>query len=157
MLNGVASSGGVRRPESKETNLEKRVLLNTNSKSTSMNVKKFSSSVSLVSNKRDTLNSTVCQSNASVLKEKTIKVVNDGSNLVCVSCGKDVFMISHEKCVARYALSADSRVKRALSTSPVAAKSSNLGATSVVAKSRFSVAKTPIATNKVSHASALTP
>ncbi|GKC18825.1 hypothetical protein Tco_1020975 [Tanacetum coccineum] len=70
-----------------------------------------------------------------LLKAKTVNDVNDGSNLVCVSCSKDVFMISHEKCVARYALSADSRVKRALSTSPVAAKSSNLGATSVVAKS----------------------
>nr|GEU34726.1 integrase, catalytic region, zinc finger, CCHC-type, peptidase aspartic, catalytic [Tanacetum cinerariifolium] len=43
-----------------------------------------------------------------------------------------------------------SRVKRALFTSPVAAKSRNLGTTSVVTKSRFSVAKTPTATNKVS-------
>ncbi|GKB41955.1 hypothetical protein Tco_0886897 [Tanacetum coccineum] len=41
-----------------------------------------------------------------------------------------------------------STVKRALFTSPVAATSKSLGATSVVAKSRFSVAKTPTATNK---------
>nr|GFA14977.1 retrovirus-related Pol polyprotein from transposon TNT 1-94 [Tanacetum cinerariifolium] len=41
-----------------------------------------------------------------------------------------------------------SRVKRALFTSTVAAKSKNLRATSIVAKSRFSVAKAPIATNK---------
>ncbi|GJZ04979.1 retrovirus-related pol polyprotein from transposon TNT 1-94 [Tanacetum coccineum] len=40
-------------------------------------------------------------------------------------------------------------VKRALLTTPVAAKSKNLGATFVVAKSRLSVAKTPTATNKV--------
>nr|GEV13841.1 ribonuclease H-like domain-containing protein [Tanacetum cinerariifolium] len=103
----------------------------------------------MVSNKRETLNSTVYQSKASVLKEKTVNAVNDGSNLVCVSCGKDVFMLSHDKCVARYALSVDSRVKRALFTSHVAAKSRNLGATSVVAKSRFVVAKTPTTTNKV--------
>nr|GEW35809.1 retrovirus-related Pol polyprotein from transposon TNT 1-94 [Tanacetum cinerariifolium] len=39
-------------------------------------------------------------------------------------------------------------VKRALFTSPVAAKSNDLGATFVVVKSRLSIAKTPTATNK---------
>nr|GEZ76382.1 integrase, catalytic region, zinc finger, CCHC-type, peptidase aspartic, catalytic [Tanacetum cinerariifolium] len=43
----------------------------------------------------------------------------------------------------------DSKVKRALFTTPIAAKSKNLGATSIVAKSRLSIAKTPTATNKV--------
>ncbi|GKC26209.1 hypothetical protein Tco_1033503 [Tanacetum coccineum] len=136
----VTSSSSVRIPEYKDTNLKKRVLLNTKSKSTSKDVKKSQSSVSLVSNKCDTMNSNVYESNANVLKVKTINVVHDGSNLVCVSCGKDVFMISHDKCVAHYALSLNSRVKRVLFTSLVAAKSSKLGATLVVAKSRFSVA-----------------
>ncbi|GJU84314.1 hypothetical protein Tco_1291860 [Tanacetum coccineum] len=99
----------------------------------------------------------VCQSNTSVLNTKTVNAVNDGLNIVCVSCGKDVFMLSHEKCVARYALSIDSRVKRALFTTPVAAKSKNLGATSVITKSRLSVAKTPKSTNKVSSALSLSP
>ncbi|GJZ31143.1 hypothetical protein Tco_0576190 [Tanacetum coccineum] len=58
-------------------------------------------------------------------------------------------------CVARYALSRNSNVKRALFATPVAAKSKNLGATSVVAKSRLSVANTPKATNKVFSASSL--
>nr|GEV82030.1 retrovirus-related Pol polyprotein from transposon TNT 1-94 [Tanacetum cinerariifolium] len=131
--------------------------LHTNSKSTSTNVTKFSSSSSLVSNKLDTLNLIVCQSNASVLKPKTVNAVNGGSNLVCVSCGKDVFMISHDKCVSRYAFSADSMVIRALFTSPVATKSRNLGATFVVAKSRFSVGKTLTEIKKFSRASSLTP
>ncbi|GKA36026.1 hypothetical protein Tco_0722517 [Tanacetum coccineum] len=140
---------------SHSTPKNEQILLNTKSKSTSINVKKFSSSVSVVSNKRETLNSTVCQSNSIVLKAKTVNVVNDGLNLVCVSCGIDVFMISHDKYVARYALSVDSKVKRALFTSPTAAKSRNLRATSVVAKSRFSVAKTLTTTNKVSSASSI--
>ncbi|GKE45078.1 hypothetical protein Tco_1472362 [Tanacetum coccineum] len=123
----------------------------------SKNVQKFSSSVNVGSNKRETTNLIVCQSNANVLKAKTVNAINDGSNIVCVSYGRDVFMISHEKCVALYALTGDSRVKRALFTSFVAAKSKNLGATSVVAKSRFSVAKTPTTTNKVSNASLLSP
>ncbi|GJT67641.1 retrovirus-related pol polyprotein from transposon TNT 1-94 [Tanacetum coccineum] len=61
------------------------------------------------------------------------------------------------KKVSNSEVKADSRVKRALFTSLIAAKSRNLGATFVVAKSRFSVAKTPTTTNKVSSASSLSP
>ncbi|GKB64671.1 retrovirus-related pol polyprotein from transposon TNT 1-94 [Tanacetum coccineum] len=49
-------------------------------------------------------------------------------------------------CVARHALSRKSSVKRALFTSPLPARSKNLGATSIVNKSRLSVARTPTAT-----------
>ncbi|GKA67937.1 retrovirus-related pol polyprotein from transposon TNT 1-94 [Tanacetum coccineum] len=146
----IESSNSVRRPKSKDTKSKNRVSHNTIDKSSSVHVRKMSSSVSIDSYKCETMNSTVCQSNASVLNTKTVNVVNDGSNIVCVYCGKDVFMLSHEKCVARYALSRDSKVKRALFTTPIAAKCKNLGTTSIVVKSRLSVAKTPIATNKVS-------
>ncbi|GJX62203.1 hypothetical protein Tco_0295103 [Tanacetum coccineum] len=115
----------------------------------------ISHSVSIYSNKCETKDSNVCQTNASVSNSKTVNAVNDGSTIVCVSRGKDMFLISHEKCVACYALSRNSNVKRALFTTPVAAKSKNLGATSVVAKSRLSVANTPKATNKVFSASSL--
>ncbi|GKE35568.1 hypothetical protein Tco_1454890, partial [Tanacetum coccineum] len=151
----VESSNSVRRPKSKETKSKNRVLKNTNDKSSSVHVRKMSSSGSIDSNKHETLNLTVCQSNASVLKTKTVNAVNDGLNIICVSCGKDVFMISHEKCFARYALFRDSRVKRALFTTPVATKSKNLETTSVVAKSRLSVVKTLTITNKVSSALSL--
>ncbi|GKA07764.1 retrovirus-related pol polyprotein from transposon TNT 1-94, partial [Tanacetum coccineum] len=52
-------------------------------------------------------------------------------------------------CVARHALSRKSSVKRALFSSPLAAQSKHLGATSVVTKSRLSVATTPTAISKV--------
>ncbi|GJV72351.1 integrase, catalytic region, zinc finger, CCHC-type containing protein [Tanacetum coccineum] len=149
MSNRVRSSNSVRRSKSDDNNSKNRVLKNTNDKSSTTHVRKVSSSVSASSNKCETKDSTICHSNASVLNTKIVNVVNDGSNIVCVTCGKYMFMLSHEKCVARYALSKDSRVKIALFTSPVAAKSKNLGATSVVAKSRLSVAKTPTTTNKV--------
>ncbi|GKA56406.1 ribonuclease H-like domain-containing protein [Tanacetum coccineum] len=119
--NGVESSNSVRRPKSKDIKLKNRVLKNTNDKSSSTHVRKVSSSVRIDSNKRKTMNSTVCQSNASVLNTKTVNAVND-----------------------------DYRVKRALFTTPVVAKSKNLEATSVVVKSRLSVAKTSTTTNKVS-------
>ncbi|GJU37423.1 hypothetical protein Tco_1185777 [Tanacetum coccineum] len=122
---------------------------NANVNATPKDVNKSQSSVSLVFNKRDIMNLTVFASNTNVLKEEIVNDVHDGLNLVCVSCGKDVFMLSQDKCVARYALSPNSRVKRSLFTSPVVAKSSRLGATLVVTKSRFSVATPPKATNKV--------
>ncbi|GJU40418.1 hypothetical protein Tco_1193375 [Tanacetum coccineum] len=149
---GVASSSTVRRPESKDNNLKNNVLLHTKSKSTSKDVKKSQSSVSLVSNKHETLNSNVSESKANVLNAKIVNAVKISLNLVCVSCGKDVFMISHDKCVARYALSENSRVKTTLFTSPITVKSSKLGATPIVMKCRFSIATPPPqikATNKV--------
>ncbi|GKB84409.1 hypothetical protein Tco_0956681 [Tanacetum coccineum] len=146
----VESSNSVRRQKSKDTKSKDKVLKNKNDKRPSAHVWKMSSSVSIDSNKHETMHSNICQSNASVLSTKTINAVNDGSNIVCVSCGKDVFLPFHEKCVARYALSRNSSVKRALFTTPIATKSKNLGATFVVAKSRLSVAKTTTTTNKVS-------
>ncbi|GJS27163.1 retrovirus-related pol polyprotein from transposon TNT 1-94 [Tanacetum coccineum] len=145
----VESSNSVRRPKSKDTKSKDSVSKNTNDKRPSAHVRKMSSSVSIDSNKRKTMHSILCQSNASVLNTKSVNAINDGLDIVCVSCGKDVFLLSHGKCVTRYALSRDSKVKIALFTTPVAAKSKNLGATSVVSKSSLSVAKTPTATNKV--------
>ncbi|GJT76894.1 retrovirus-related pol polyprotein from transposon TNT 1-94 [Tanacetum coccineum] len=122
---GVESSNSVKRPKSKDTKSKNRVLKNTNVKSPSTNARKVSSSVSVGSNKREIMNSTVCQSNANVLKAKTVNVVNDGSNIVCVSCGNDVFMLSHEKFVARYALFVDSRVQRSLQAQVLKVRSDN--------------------------------
>ncbi|GJW22160.1 retrovirus-related pol polyprotein from transposon TNT 1-94 [Tanacetum coccineum] len=143
----VESSNSVRRPKSKGTKSKNRVLKNT--KSSSAYVRKISRSVSIDSNNCETKDSNVCQTNESVSNSKSVNVVNDDSNIVCVSYGKDVFLLSYEKCVAHYALSSNSNFKRALFTTPVAAKSKNLGTTYVVAKSRLSVANTPKAINKV--------
>ncbi|GKB08983.1 retrovirus-related pol polyprotein from transposon TNT 1-94, partial [Tanacetum coccineum] len=148
---GVESSHSVRRSTSKDIKSKNSILKNT--KSSSTYVWKTLNSACLDSNKSDTKTSNVCQTNACISNSKTVKacvnVVKDGSNIVCISCGNDVFLNSHEKCVARHALSRKSSVKRALFTSPLAAKSKILGATSVVTKSRLSVAKTPTATSKV--------
>ncbi|GJY80712.1 retrovirus-related pol polyprotein from transposon TNT 1-94, partial [Tanacetum coccineum] len=143
----VETSNSIRRPKSKGTKSKNRVLKNT--MSSYAYVRKISRSVSIESNKCETKDLNVCQTNASVSDSNTVNVVNDGSNIVCVSCGKYVFLLSHEKCVARYALSRNSNVKRALFTKPIAAKSKNLVTTFVVAKSRLSVASTLKATYKV--------
>ncbi|GJX87915.1 integrase, catalytic region, zinc finger, CCHC-type containing protein [Tanacetum coccineum] len=103
----------------KDTKSKDRVLKNNNDKRPSVHVWKMSISVSIDSNKRETMHLNMC------------------------------FLLSHKKCVARYAFSRNSSVKRALFTTPIVAKSKNLGATSIVAKSRLSIAKIPTATNKV--------
>ncbi|GJU00901.1 retrovirus-related pol polyprotein from transposon TNT 1-94 [Tanacetum coccineum] len=114
----VESFNSVRRPKSKGTKLKNRVLKNT--KSSSAYVWKMSSSVSIDSNKCETKDSNVCQTNASVSNFKTVNAVNDG-----------ILML---------------REPYSLVTTQ---KSKNLGATYVVAKSRLCVAKTLKATNKV--------
>nr|GEV37627.1 hypothetical protein [Tanacetum cinerariifolium] len=148
-LTSVESSNSVRRPKSKDTKSKDRVLKNNNDKRPSIHVWKMSSSVSIDSNKRETMHLNLCQSNAILLSTKTVNAVNDGSNIVNVSLGKDVSLLSHEKCVARYALSRSSSVKRALFTTMIVPKSKNFRATSIVVKSILSVVKTPTATNKV--------
>ncbi|GJX86588.1 retrovirus-related pol polyprotein from transposon TNT 1-94 [Tanacetum coccineum] len=124
---GVESSKSVRRSKSKDNNSKNRVLKNT--KSSSVYVWKKSSSTSLDSNKHQTKYLDACQKNT------------------CVSDSKN--------CVARNPLTRKSSVKRALFTTPLATKSKNLGATSIVAKSRLSVVNSLKATNKVSSASPL--
>ncbi|GJW45701.1 retrovirus-related pol polyprotein from transposon TNT 1-94 [Tanacetum coccineum] len=150
---GVGSSNSVRRPKSKDNKSKNNVLKNT--KSSSTYVLKTTNNVCLDSNKCETTPLNVCQTNACITSSKIVNAVNDGLNMLCISCGLDVFLHSHEKCVARNALTRKSSVKITLFTSPVASKSKSLGTTSVVAKSRFSVAKTPTATYKVSSVSPL--
>nr|GEU43989.1 retrovirus-related Pol polyprotein from transposon TNT 1-94 [Tanacetum cinerariifolium] len=65
------------RPKSKDTKSKNRVLKNTNAKSSTVHVRKMSRSASIDSNKRETKNSNVFQSNASVLSTKIVNAVND--------------------------------------------------------------------------------
>ncbi|GJT75302.1 retrovirus-related pol polyprotein from transposon TNT 1-94 [Tanacetum coccineum] len=61
---GVESSHSVKRPKYKDNKSKNRVLKNTNVKIPSTNDRKVSNNVSVGSNKRETMNSTVCQSSA---------------------------------------------------------------------------------------------
>nr|GEV25044.1 hypothetical protein [Tanacetum cinerariifolium] len=143
-INGVESSNSVRRLKSKDNKSKNNVLKNT--KSSSTYVWKTTSSAWLNSNKCETKTSNDCQTNACISNSKTVTAINDCSNIVRISCGNDVFLHSHKKCVARHALSKKFSVKTTLFTFPLAARSKNFGATSVVIKSRLSIAKTPTAT-----------
>ncbi|GKD60898.1 retrovirus-related pol polyprotein from transposon TNT 1-94, partial [Tanacetum coccineum] len=78
---GVESSNSVRRQKSKDTKSKNRVLKNTNAKSSTAHVRKMSRSVSIDSNKCETMNSTLCHANKSVLNTKNVTAVNDGTDI----------------------------------------------------------------------------
>ncbi|GKF03687.1 hypothetical protein Tco_0030610 [Tanacetum coccineum] len=122
---GVGSSHSVRRSMSTDIKSKNSILKNINSSSTY--VWKTLNSACLDSNKSNIKTSNVSQTNACISNSKAVKacvnVVKDGSNIGCISCGNDVFFNSHEKCVARHALSRKSSLKRALFTSPLEAQS----------------------------------
>ncbi|GJR46451.1 retrovirus-related pol polyprotein from transposon TNT 1-94 [Tanacetum coccineum] len=65
---GVGSSNSVRKPKSKDNKSKNKVLKNTNANSSSAYVRKTPSSIRIDSNKRETINSNECQSNASVIQ-----------------------------------------------------------------------------------------
>ncbi|GJW57103.1 retrovirus-related pol polyprotein from transposon TNT 1-94 [Tanacetum coccineum] len=124
---GVESSNSVRRPKSNDIKSKNRVLKNTNAKSSTAHVWKMSRSASIDSSKRETMHSNVCQSNASVLNTNNVTAVNDG-----IQVSKEPYSLPR-----------------------ITAKSKNLGATYVVAKSILSIAKTPTTTNKSKNAQSL--
>ncbi|GJV25518.1 integrase, catalytic region, zinc finger, CCHC-type containing protein [Tanacetum coccineum] len=80
-------------------------------------------------------------------KNRVLKNTNDKSSSAHVQKVSSSFRIDSNKFLGR----------NCLTHYPLAAKSKNLGATSVVVKSRLSVAKTPTTTNKVSSALSLSP
>ncbi|GJR04108.1 retrovirus-related pol polyprotein from transposon TNT 1-94 [Tanacetum coccineum] len=80
-------------------------------------------------------------------KDRVLKNTNDKRPSIHVrkmSSSVSIDSNKREQCIQ-----IDSKVERALFTAPIATKSNNLRATTVVAKSRLSVAKTSTATNKV--------
>ncbi|GJR36155.1 hypothetical protein Tco_1211839 [Tanacetum coccineum] len=76
--------------------------------------------------------------------EKVKKIVTNvddknalkAKDVLCVSCDQNVLTTCHDKCLAKYKLSANSKVRRALYTAHRTAKSKTLNTTPVVAKTR---------------------
>ncbi|GJU76561.1 hypothetical protein Tco_1273631 [Tanacetum coccineum] len=73
---------------------------------------------------------------ANVNAENALKV---NVSVLCVSCNKNVLTPCHDKCLARYKLFVNSKVRRALFTTANVAKSKFLDITLVVTKTRFVV------------------
>nr|GEV13882.1 hypothetical protein [Tanacetum cinerariifolium] len=76
---GVESFNSVRRPKSKDTKSNNRALKNTNAKSLTAHVQRMSRSVSIDSNKGETMNLTIFHANKSVLNTKNNVTVSSCS------------------------------------------------------------------------------
>ncbi|GJY65991.1 integrase, catalytic region, zinc finger, CCHC-type containing protein [Tanacetum coccineum] len=74
-------------------------------------------------------------------------------DVMCVLCDKNVLTPCHDKCLAKYKLSVNSKVRRSLFTTHRTAKSKFVDTTPVVAKTRFAVVTPLSAKNKDSSAS----
>nr|GFC01551.1 integrase, catalytic region, zinc finger, CCHC-type, peptidase aspartic, catalytic [Tanacetum cinerariifolium] len=71
-----------------------------------------------------------------------VKNALKAKNVLCVSCNKNVHILCHDKCLAKYKLNEPSKVRRALFTTPRTTKSTFADTTLVVSKNRFSVKTT---------------
>ncbi|GKD36294.1 hypothetical protein Tco_1251803 [Tanacetum coccineum] len=147
-LKGVIS---VRRPSRRRTSLKNSIL--SHSKIHPENVE-----VQVRKNKKTNVISDV-----NVVKTKDhVENVNAENalkanvNVMCVLCHKNMLISCHDKCLSNYKLFVNFKVKRALFTSPKAAKSKFLDTTHIIAKTRFVVVNPLNAKDKDSSASLTT-
>ncbi|GKD83839.1 hypothetical protein Tco_1350678, partial [Tanacetum coccineum] len=156
-LTGIEKSFSVSIPKFKSDKLKKSVLHSNKDRRPSKELKKEDSHGSNVSNKSVTSSLNISKTKTNVLNAKDVNTLNACNDVLCVSCGRNVFTPNHNICVAKIALFVNPKAKRALFQSPIAAKSRRLGTTPVVAKTRFNVAMPVSAPNKVSSAEKVTP
>ncbi|GJZ92883.1 hypothetical protein Tco_0664948 [Tanacetum coccineum] len=75
-----------------------------------------------------------------------VKTALKAKDVLCVSFDQNVLTPCHDKCLAKYKFSVNSKVRRALFTTPRTAKYKSLDTTSVVAKTRNSWAHSALET-----------
>ncbi|GJZ74464.1 hypothetical protein Tco_0638610 [Tanacetum coccineum] len=136
-----------------ENDLLKTKLRNTRKRSW----KKVESHVRNNNKENVTSNANVSKTNASVMNVNALKMSHMNLNVMCVYCGNCVFTSCLEKCVAKYVLSVNSKAKRALFTSLIAAKTKSVVPTPIAVKTRFVVATPLTLKNKISSSTPQTP
>ncbi|GKC08197.1 hypothetical protein Tco_0999807 [Tanacetum coccineum] len=140
----------VRRQKSKGSHEKNSFFTNAKSRSTSRSWKKVESHVRNNNKENVTSNANVSKTNVSVMNVNALKMSHMNLNVMCVYYGNCVFTSCPEKCVAKYVLSVNSKAKRALFTSLIAAKTKSVVATPIAMKTRFVVATPLTLKNKIS-------
>ncbi|GJS86358.1 hypothetical protein Tco_0768994 [Tanacetum coccineum] len=140
-LKGVSS---VRRPSTRSSSSKNSVLSNTKNQTEVVEVsprtnkkRKVTSQIHVVKNKYYV---------ATVDVKNALKAKIDVS---CVSCKKNMLTPCRDKCLAKYKWYVHSNVRRALFTTPKAAKTKSIDTTPVVEITRFTVVTPLSAKNKV--------
>ncbi|GJV06053.1 integrase, catalytic region, zinc finger, CCHC-type containing protein [Tanacetum coccineum] len=112
----------VRRPSNRDSSFNNSVLSNTKNSSEKVEVSDRSNKKSDVAN----------------VTNDDIKNALIAKNVLCVSCAKNVLIPCHNNCLAKYTLNVQSKVRRALFTTPRTVKYKFKDPTPIVSKTRFS-------------------
>nr|GEZ48031.1 hypothetical protein [Tanacetum cinerariifolium] len=131
----LSAASSVRRPLNRDSLLKNNVLSNTIK--SSENVK-----ASIRTNKKTYVASKNVVSNKKIVTDMDVKNALEAKDVLCVSCAKNVLISCHDKCLVNYKLNVNSKVKRALLTTPRIVKSKFEDNTLVVSKTRFSIKTT---------------
>ncbi|GJU58015.1 hypothetical protein Tco_1235781 [Tanacetum coccineum] len=113
----------VRRPSNRDSSFKNSVLSNTKNSSEKVEISDSSNKKSDVAN----------------VTNDDIKNALIAKNVLCVSCAKNVLIPCHDNYLAKYKLNVQSKVRRALFTTPRTVKSKFKYPTPIVSKARFSV------------------
>ncbi|GJR98177.1 hypothetical protein Tco_0270351 [Tanacetum coccineum] len=130
---GLKDATSVRRPLSRGSSSKNSVLPNTKGHSADVEVHVKSNKKTNVASKKNVVQKKKIVTNVDVKNAPKVK------DVLCISCDKNVLIPCHDKCLAKYKLNDHSNIRRALFTTPRAAKSKSLDTTLVVAKTRFSI------------------
>ncbi|GJT28197.1 hypothetical protein Tco_0908472 [Tanacetum coccineum] len=117
----------VRRSSSRDSPFKNSVFSNTKKSS-----KKVEVYVRI--NKKTDVPSKNVVSNKKIVVVVDVKNTLKAKNVLCVSCTKYVLILCHDKCLANYKLNVDSKVRRALFTTP---RPKSVDTTLIVSKTRF--------------------
>ncbi|GKD17069.1 hypothetical protein Tco_1206227 [Tanacetum coccineum] len=131
----LSAASSVRRPLNKDSSLKNSVLSNTKKSSEKVDV-------SVSTNKKTYVTSKNVVLNKKIIANVDVQIALKVKDVLCVSCAKNMLILSHDKCLANYKLNVHSKVRRALFTTPRTAKFTFEDITRVVSKTRFSVKTT---------------
>ncbi|GJX81483.1 hypothetical protein Tco_0330964 [Tanacetum coccineum] len=132
---GLSAASSVRRPLNRDLPLKNSVLSNTKKSSEKVEV-------SVRTNKKTYVASKNVVSNKKIVTHVDVQNSLEAKDVLCVSCAKNMLIPCHDKCPANYKLNVQSKVRRALFTTPRTAKYAFIDTIRVVSKTRFSVKTT---------------
>ncbi|GJV92416.1 copia protein [Tanacetum coccineum] len=129
---GMRATSSVRRPTYRDSSFKNSVLLDTKNSSEKVEVSDKSYNKPYVASKHVALDK-------KIVTNDDIKNAFIPKNVLCVTYAKNVLLLCHDNCLAKYKLNTHLNVRRALFTTPRTVKSTFKDTTPVVPKTRFSV------------------
>ncbi|GJZ65013.1 integrase, catalytic region, zinc finger, CCHC-type containing protein [Tanacetum coccineum] len=129
---GMRATSSVRRPSHRDSSFKNSVLSDTKNSLEKVKVSDRSYNKPDVASKHVALDK-------KIVTNDDIKNALIPKNVLCVTCAKNVLLLCHDNCLAKYKLNMHLNVRRALFTTPRTVKSTFKDTTPVVPKTRFSV------------------